>query len=394
MSSFFFYKPVFIDMQVLKLVYTAFLAIVAYLAIGQIYKQKPEKEKPYFLLPMKLVIFSTLFSIIPAYFSWGQSPATTFVALLPYLSYIFYFFLIYFKPKLRDIEKIIIAIGLLTLFLQILSIIIFPTILYGGKLEDEISTTRGFARLSIPGMGFIYLAYFLCVNKFVYTNRIKWLGYAIMLLIGIFSTLTRQSIAACLLLSVFFFLSQVKSIWIKIVVMLFSALLIYFVSTLSFVKILLEKTQEQTSKYQEDVRVLSGTYFLTSFSPDLLTQVFGNGEAATGKSKYGNEVLKMKEVFGYYQSDVGFIGVYAKFGLIGILAWILIFYRIFRIKLHPSIRYIRIFIMFFLLTGLTAAFVTSVYYIAPICLALYMADFKLRKKIPLPQKKALIQDYD
>jgi hypothetical protein len=371
LSSFSFYNPVFLNDKITKYSYYVFLAIVLAVIVLQ---KNLHYETSGVRTGVQLVVFAIFFSIFPAYFSWNQDYVTTFLTLPQYLPYLLFFFLLKYDIDLRKLEKVIVAIGLLTSVIYIVSFFLFPRILFGGFEEDDIDTKRGFARIAIAGLGFVYLAYFLALNKIVTDKKPIWFAIAGFTVIAVLLTLTRQTIFSCALIGMLFLMRKV-TLFNKIVLLAAAVAVVYFVvPQLPFMQILLQQTQEQAGSFTEDIRYLCGRYFLIDFSPDWFARIFGNGEANIGKSDYGDTIQQLKDIYRFYQSDVGFIGFYSKFGLVGIIGWIVLFWKVFTTKFPEMYLYVPMFILLVLLTGFTSSMPFNASYMASIAIALYLAE--------------------
>ncbi len=391
-ASSYFFRPVFVDIQILKAGYYLMLLLVIFLYFNKSVKDHVSLKNMKFRIGIRFTIIAIFFSIIPALLSWDQPVITTLIASLPYLGYFFYYFLVTYKPDINKLEKLIVNLGLFCVFLSVIAVLIYPTILYGANKEDENITERGFARITIGCSGFIFLAFFLCINKFKTYRKSKWILIILTLLIGIFLNLSRQAIIGSLLIVTIYGLIQIKNNFKRILLIagVFAGTFLFL--NLSFVKKLIEISQDQSQNYKDNIRVLSGKYFLTNFSPDLLTTVFGNGEAALNKSSYGNKMADLKDG-GFYQSDVGFIGLYSKFGIVAILAWVFIFIRMITLKLKPEYFYVKLYLFLNLVTGFTSSQIFNIDYMPSICIALYIAEFTQKSSRPRNVETAVSGKY-
>ncbi len=373
-ASSYFFRPVFVDIQLLKPGYYLMLILIIFLYFNKSVKGHVSLKDMKFRKGINFTIFAIFFSVIPALLSWDQPLITTLIATLPYLGYFFYYFLVTYKPDLIRLEKFIINLGLCCVVLSVIAVVIYPTILYGANKEDENIMDRGLARITIGCSGFIFLAFFLCINKYSVFRKKKWFSLSFFLLIGIFLSLSRQIIVGSLLIAAIYGFIQIKNNFKRILLIGGLTAGTFLVLNLPFVKNLIELTQDQSQNYKDNIRILSGRYFLTNFSPDLLTTLFGNGEAALNKSSYGNKMSDLKDG-GFYQSDVGFIGLYSKFGIVAILAWVFIFIRMITLKLKPEYMYVKLYLFLNLITGFTSSLIFSGDYMPSICIAIYIAEF-------------------
>lgn len=372
LASFYFCFPVAIDPNALKILFGGFalLLIIAWIRVAKRKVYPPPVLDPW----VKLLVFAIFFSAVPAWISHDQSPSTTIVVLVQYTAYFLYFYLLKKNYPVDAIERAAINLGLIAACMYFVGLALFPHIVFGNMTEDEVNTQRGLARIPIAGFGFIYLAYFLTLNKFVVYRKRKMLVLAGFLLLCICATLARQVIAVCLLLGLNFLMSRRKLLPRLIILGVIGTVLIVVLPNISYVQKLIEQTQSDQQDYRDNVRVLSGTYFLTVFSPDALSRVFGNGEPAMKKSNYGKEAQRLKDDFGFYTSDVGFVGTYAKFGILFILAWVVLSIKSFRARMPRDKVYGKYFIAFILLTGLSSSTSDNFNFMAAIAMCFFLIE--------------------
>jgi hypothetical protein len=372
-SAILYYRPFFLDVKILKVIYG--LVLVA--LIFNLYRKSKKgvkKPKSKLNLPVRLIVFSILFSVVPAYEAWEQSIPSTLLVLVPYLTYLLYF---YFHKKQISrplLEKAIFVLGMTSLICYFIAFIAFPTVIFGSHSADEISDDRGFARILIAGLGFIYLLYFLALNNYFTTKNKKWLFISVFCFVGIFMTLTRQVIFSCVLLSFLLMYMRLNLGKRFLAFGLAIAVGAYVIPNLKFVQILVNQTKEQSTSYKDDQRFMAFTYYLNDFAPDEFARIFGNGEASLGNSYYGIYMQNVQTERHLFQSDVGFVGFYAKFGLIGILGWILVFFRVIITKFPPDAIYLKLFILLVLFTGLSSSMPFNENYIPAIAISFYLID--------------------
>lgn len=193
---------------------------------------------------------------------------------------------------------------------------------------------------------------------------------------------TRQLLFSIFLLTMLniLFSRKLKS---KVLVVLVSALAVIPV-VLMFQDIFLNiinLSKEQSVGFEENIRVLAGTFFLTDFFPTPWAYLTGNG-ADSANSGYGVMIQMYKDVFDFYQSDVGLIGDFSKFGAVFLIAVISILYRILSYSLPDDLIYIKYFYVFVILTSFTGAGpFGDANSIVAVCITLYIIDvYKQRKE--------------
>ena len=109
--------------------------------------------------------------------------------------------------------------------------------------------------------------------------------------------------------------------------------------------ILLKETQSETADIKNNVRILSSNYYLNYFSPDTFSRIFGNG-VPDDDSSYGTFCRYIEERFGFYVSDIGYLGLYVRFGLIAVLAYVILIYKTIKIKVPEEYLYCKYFLYF------------------------------------------------
>jgi hypothetical protein len=98
-----------------------------------------------------------------------------------------------------------------------------------------------------------------------------------------------------------------------------------------------------------------------------------------GNSKYGNFIDKKGRNEGYYTADVGFAGIYLYFGIMGLLLFILILFKVFVTSIHPNYLYTKYYIIFLFLGNFAGN--TLLGNIPLFCVSLYLITLsKFSKK--------------
>lgn len=329
-----------------------------------------------FALAVQLIVLSILISIFMAYYSWGQSFMFTIVSTVPLLLWIFFFYLVQIRVPVKTIENIVFIYAIVYLFLYFYQWTHSQTILFGtAGSGDEFSEARGIVRIIFPGGGMFFLAVFIALNRLT-TQRSKRLLWLIFLILGIIIPVmqaTRQFIAGILIIY-FFHFTKGQNVFKKgIIIASFIGLIFYIVqSDIPVIKGLINVQEETVKEGKGDIRLLAGTYFLTEFSPNIPSKVLGNGvPASPGISSYGKYVYNLYDK-GFFMEDVGIIGMYAMFGTLAVLGYIIIWVKSFTLKLPNEYYYVKYYLWFLLLTCLTSDFVYHPYYLISTIFTLYI----------------------
>ena len=320
---------------------------------------------------------------------WDQSLKDTFLATFEYFIIFFYFFLVSSSISLQTLERIIIGFGVVYVLLFAFQFASGSTIYFGKSLwGDEFIESRGVVRIIFPAGGILYLSTFLAFTKSINAKGLtKWL-WILFSIIGILIPIlqvTRQFIAGVLLivgLHIIISLSPVKKTFIAIIFVL--AGLVVLNSDLPLVQGLQEQTTDDLGQGKDYIRVQAAKYFLTEFSPNTTTGVFGNGVAYSGVSNYGAFVDMLQYTQEFFLSDIGIITVYVQFGVLAIVAFIIIWILSITVPLAPDYYYLKYYLWLLLITSLTWYSVYHNHYL--FCNILVIAMFQRAGKAYKEQK--------
>ena len=159
--------------------------------------------------------------------------------------------------------------------------------------------------------------------------------------------------------------------------MAFSSFL--FISEMDFYKKLTDETKEQTEDLESDIRVQAAIYYLNDFSPNNFARVFGNGEPYYQGSEYIKYVQKIEGQLGLYSADVGYIGLYSKFGVLALVGYLILIVKTILLKLPEESEYLRYFLYFIFLISLIISAPFNNDFIPSIIIALYLASLANKK---------------
>ena len=360
-----FYQPYFLEGQYYKYIWFLFLFSAVIISIPYFFK-----EKGGFTLPLRLIIIGIVISMFMAFFSWGQSFSDSIIATVPYMLWIFFFYLLESHLSAQSIEKIMILLGLIGILIFISQYISYPAI-YFGWVED-FKNERGTIRIGVSG--FVYLLCFIALNKFTVKGRVRFL-WGIIAAAGIiipFLQATRQYIGAMLLIYIYHFIKAQK-LYKKIIILIITAFAIVYVANTNIPIVRgIENVQENTMQLGTNyIRLLAGQFFLTNFSPNIESRILGNG-FPYGKSSLGRYEEYLKSSHYFFLSDLGIIAVYVMFGIIAVLGYILIWVKSFTIQLPREYYYLKYYLWFLLISSLTSWAVYHYSFLVASVLTLYI----------------------
>ncbi len=344
--------------------------MLLFIVIQEIYG-KTERLEHNFKIPVFLIFTGIFLSMIAANAYHGQNFGLTIWAQRAMYFYLFYFFLHYLKPDKEELEKIVLTIGILYTIFYLLQWAIYPTMIFDVRQVDA----RGTIRIFLPGASFLTFALYLCLHRFYRNNEIKYIFLVVAFLSILVLMATRNFLASVILVILYslIFGKTIRSRYIIYFLILLSVIPIFIIFQDIFIE-MVELSERQSENFETDIRVRAAKFFLTDFFPNKLTYIMGNGQDH-GQSIYGMRILTYKIAHGYYQSDIGIIGDFSKFGLFYIVGYFWLFVKVFSIKLKPEYGYVK---YFFLLNILSMPFGSaSSSGIVALCILMYILDINL-----------------
>lgn len=353
--------------------YLLFLTLIVTVVISVPYVLPPNKG---FVFPVQLLLIAMFISIIMAGLYWDQSLLDSLIAVAPYLIVFIFFYLWHIQFPVYVLEKIIVFYGSLYILLYVFEFITSGTVYFGKPLwGDEFLVSRGITRIIFPGGGVFVLTSFIAINKLTSQDKNRWF-WLLLTIAGIVipvMQVTRQFIVGILLIYLYHAIRSIR-IWKKLVVFASLVSIIIFLQYVNHPIIdgLIDSTRNDANLGANYIRVLAGEFFLTDFSPNLSTQILGNGVPYFGVSNFGLYVDSLGVTQEYFLSDVGIIAVYVMFGVLAIIAYLLVFIKSFIIPLPENFQYLKYYVWFMLLTSLTWYTTYHYHYLIITVYVLYM----------------------
>lgn len=368
-----FFRPVGISDEFWKASF--YLVLFASIAVASDYIFRSFKDE--FAGLIKLFIGLVFISIFSARYYWGQDVFDTFISSIPYFVFLFYFFLLKSKISVQKLETIIWYFTGFFLICFYVALALAPSRLFMGfgELDQEINTSRGLARirLTLIGAGPIYLAYFLSISRYKSTGKLKWIFIMLFLFLTIVLQLGRQAIFFSFILGVLYFLDNI-AFWKKLFVAIFFSVFAWALVTYSPLVQNLVQSSESDLAMQPDgteyIRITAYRFYMTEVSPSTFTSLFGNGQYAAGKSEYSEFIDRYGRLEGLFPADVGFASIYLFFGAAGLLLFLTLLFRVWRIKVIKEFKYAKYYISFLFLGNIAGSPLLGS--IPMLCIALYI----------------------
>lgn len=372
LSSFTFFRPSLLDPVYLRfsnlnnqLFLLLFLPAIP-IIVWFIFK----KNRYLFTLPMNLLTISIVVSMLMANVFWDQKPMTSvYGAALPVLGYTFYYYLMAKAISIKTVESIIVVIGVMFIVFFLFSFSVYPIRIFAYKETND----REFLRLFLYGDGFLFLFYFFAINKFLFNKNKLWLVLALLAYLCVILNQTRVYIVATAAITLWYFIRS-KGMFLKVATVSIIVVGFLILPQLDFIQGLQKKTQSDLGNTDEYIRVKAGKYFLNKFQQSPFTRIFGNGLYADNESRYSKEIIRLQTERGFYVQDVGLVGLYVYLGLVGLVAYAMIFYRSLKTKLVEKYDYLKMFMIFIICSCMTTDSTFSGSYVFPIVFTLYLYE--------------------
>src|SRR5574344_286914 len=318
------------------------------------------KSHDIFYNTYRWLAISYFLSMFMALIFWDQSPILTFRCSYNILYLGFLFILYKHRPLISELEKIVRFFAIAYMIIFAISLFIFPTVLFGNKTEGDMDVSRGIARFVINGDMFMYLFYFMNLNKYVETHKKNALIWIVICFLFIILRVTRQIILITLAIGVIYILrNRIKYCITSIVILL----LLYIwnpvirISDNTILGNLINLTETQRDNMEsgdEYIRITEYKYFLLEYNRNLITCIFGNGMPHS-ESHYGSWYNSLNTNQKLFLSDVGYGMMYAIYGIVGLFLYIYIYAKGTLRKVDNDHVYARLFILFLIFNNIASS---------------------------------------
>jgi len=383
LSAAFFFRVRVLNKNIIYVLQFGIIIVMIVLLLFQQVYWRLKVRIHYFVFPVLCLLFGVFLSMYTA-FSEHAQPFGVSIWANRYLYYFLFYFLLHLlfvSPK--ELERLIFIIGVIYALAFLVQYLLYPTMLFDVRMGIE----RGTIRIFIPGLAFLNLAYFIALQRVLYKNSLMYLGFMVLFLIVYLLTGTRSIIAgpAVVTLVALIISKRVKSRWGMFVLVLL-ATIVAFSLFQDIVINLIQVSEAQSMETGENIRVKAARFFLVDFFPNKWAYIAGNSEAHQA-SAYGMEIFTYKMRNGFYQSDIGFLGEFSKYGLFLLVSAISMFWIGFRCPVTDEYRYTRYFWLLTLLTLPLGSSFTTPDFIVSICVVMYLFDREKSRLQPGREKQ-------
>lgn len=270
-----------------------------------------------------------------------------FTGFAPIFGFYSFFLMCKFDVQNDKIEKFLLFFAFLYFCIWSIAIYNIPKLIFGQNLSGDLSNMdRGFFRLWIPDKEHFPILLFFFLSRFLLNKKNLYALLAFLVLIVIILHVGRQMISWSIISALIMILVILKEHRIHL---LFGIVILYVIGNWLFeniegLSLMLNMTQKQTAVMDDDIRVLAIKHFIFDFPNNYLTMIFGNGIPCEGTNL--RTCIDFAFNRGFFLEDVGFVGMYIRYGLWMVVLMFLILIKILCLSVENRYIYLKFYIVY------------------------------------------------
>ncbi|MDZ7739340.1 MAG: hypothetical protein U5K32_09835 [Bacteroidales bacterium] len=352
---------------------------VSLLIMGFAFISTLGQEKLRFRNAIIVFFVGIIVNIVAAYIYHGQRIIDTFLIFGSFYFILFYFILHQLKIERRYLENVIIVFAILYSVFYLVQFYVYPLEI----VDSQMKVDRGTIRLRIIGNGFLVLAYFMLLNRYMmkqrWTNIILLGFFFIILLKGGFRTLTFMTILLTILMYVKLAKYSKNHLLTAVLAIVLLAGLAQSRTTSAIIKNMIYTTQDQVNQGDEYIRLRQLDFFVNRYMEKGLYYLTGGGFPA-GENDYNQKMRFFQENYGFYWVDLGIIGFYFVIGALALIGLLWYSLKASFIKLKPEYSYLNFYFLYLILVSFTTMEIYRAGVFAVEGLVLYLIDVSIDEK--------------
>lgn len=363
--SFFNFKPI-IEMHQHGIIQSISQLAFACLVIPTLFKAY---EKNSLSRSIRFVLIIMLCALPIGYFVSDQSLLGSLRVIGSSLGICMYFWLVKNNISTKSLKKALLIIFIINTILHLYVLFTFPNNLFGAATNVETATheleNRGIIRVGLPAGDLVILGIFYILNA--RRKSPKLLIWLIPLFILLVMRGTRMPLAIAVLLA-FFYVTWYKRCKIYVFVL---ATTLYFTIPIAYDMLLKSRGNNIIVNYvkmtnrqlvnanRDDIRIEMSKFYIFDFKKNFIEILLGNGIPHHVSSKYGRLVEAYSVSNGYYMADVGYVMIYIRYGLIGLIAYFLLLRKVTITKVAENYTFAKVFVLYFFVVSITGAYLVT-----------------------------------
>lgn len=299
-----------------------------------------------FKVPIVIFIIGIFFNAIAAYINFGQSPYRTILAFEFYYFILLYFLLHFLKPSRNFVENIILIFA----YLYAAFFIITYKNLFGLDLfVRNVDTATMEKQLEIIGHGFLMLAFYLLLNRYLTTSRLIYIALILPLFLALLRCGFRTLIAAAVLVAFFMVIRMIRFSIKDFAILVFITLVVIgLTQNEQVIKVynnMVTKTQGDIKEGNKYVRLVELEFFYKRYPENISYYIFGGGRPS-GANLYTFDRSKIGLNYNIVWVDIGLLGFYMVIGGITTLGLLWYTFKAIFFKLPRDGRYLGFYFLY------------------------------------------------
>jgi hypothetical protein len=331
--------------------------LVVYLFCAYSFIMVLHKDKLRFKYAILLLVIGLVLNSVAAFINLGQNPKLTILSFSFYYFILLYFVLHYFKFNRKFLETVIIVFGIIYSIIFTIQYKIYPVVIFNSNARSAADSRQ----YEVLGHGFLMLAYFLVLNRFLINRKLinifMALGFMMVLMKSDFRTL----IVGAILISAFMVYKLVRFNPRDFFIIVFIVLAFIGLMQYRGVSYIIEKMVSQTESNIDEgdkyVRLIQLEFFYKRYPQNFSYYIIGGGKPA------GKENLKNYDPFAMGQDyhgnynivwvDIGLLGLYIVVGGIAVFGLLWYTLKAIFIKLPRDKLYLNLYFLYLLIVSFT-----------------------------------------
>ncbi|SMO96763.1 hypothetical protein [Gracilimonas mengyeensis] len=318
-------------------------------------RNKINKANQRFYTPLIILFFFLFLSAVSCLWFHSQSMIATFISMR-YWGFLALYF-VYHKLNLEKkwLEKFIIYSCLIYIGIFYLQFILFPfDIVPLGRID---SFDRGLLRIRIEGAGFLMLAGFLSLNRFLVYGKKRRLLFYFICLVTLFMLGFRTFLATSIITSIYLIIRVSNNSVLllrNIAITFIIGYMVYSVPTVNeFIEDMFVRTSSQIEQEENYIRIQTFYFFSEQVNVNEFSLIFGNGfpqeDSSYGKFVYNRGVQDQGFIF----ADIGLIGFTFIYGLLSLFLFLYLFIKGIFIKTNRQDVYLSAYLLYLIISSIT-----------------------------------------
>ncbi len=281
------------------------------------------KKNLRFRVPIVVFLTGLVLNALASFLNLNQGPVLSLLSYSYYYFIFLYFSLHYFEIDRKFLENLIIVFAIIYSIIFTIQYKIYPFILF----NDNPKTALDSSQYEILGHGFLMLAYFLVLNRYLLTHKMIYIFMGLAFFMVQMKSDFRTLIAGAIIITFLMILKLVKlngrDVLILFVLMIMFAGLSQYKGVSYILNKMTTQTESNISEGKKYVRMIQMEYFFKRYPRNFSYYIIGGGKPAGAKNLYSYNPYAMDPTYaGNYNIvwvDIGLLGFYIVVGGVTVL---------------------------------------------------------------------------